>query len=197
MKPIFPLLPRHGVQLFAPCGDGQLFANRFKMTWKRIPLWARRRILTHWKSDHRCNFVGVPTVELMNYWSGKDQNTLACCAREGFMLRFWSDRFDIMPEPVACDVIAHELAHVLQGAHGWRCTSSDDSTYIVTTPHGDELCPGEVEEDADFTIHAWGFNPESIDQWCLDMGFTKAVEFATTEEFFKASLERYASHAGR
>src|SRR5262249_23509929 len=44
------LLPRHDVYLWVYDGDGRRFALAFQETWKRLPLGARRRLLSYWAS---------------------------------------------------------------------------------------------------------------------------------------------------
>ena len=48
------------------------------------------------------------------------------------------------------DLIAHELAHVLQEAWGWDFRPDD---------HCDE------EEHADLLMQAWGFDAYAMDEW--------------------------------
>ncbi len=191
------LLPRHKVELFAPQGNGPKFAANFIATWKRMPLWARRRILSHWRSDHELNFTRKPVIELLSDWSSRGRKDLACCARHGFILRFWSKRFDAMPDAVQCDVIAHELAHVHQHAVGWKIVSWNNSTHITVDGNGDELFPGDVEQDADDTMDFWGFDPESVDRWCLEMGFTKTVEAKSMDEYLSIAVNAHYGHGGR
>ncbi len=48
-----PILPRHGVYLFCVAGDGRRFARLFGQTWRKMPFWARRRLLKHWRAARR------------------------------------------------------------------------------------------------------------------------------------------------
>jgi hypothetical protein len=43
------ILGRHQVYVWAFDGDGRRFADVFRRTWRRLPLFARRQILGHWK----------------------------------------------------------------------------------------------------------------------------------------------------
>ena len=51
---LIPILPRSG--LYLPqygYGDDRRFARVFRDTWLALPLWARRRMLRHWREDQR------------------------------------------------------------------------------------------------------------------------------------------------
>src|SRR4051812_30768177 len=67
------LLPRHHIYLFAPKGGGERFARLFVETWRRLPLYARRRILKHWKNDRRADTVLRPQIELLSGWAGREK----------------------------------------------------------------------------------------------------------------------------
>src|SRR4051794_13519671 len=68
----FSLLPRHGVFLFAPNRGGERFARLFRETWGRLPLYARRRILKHWRSDPVPLPLFKPEIGLLKDWSGRE-----------------------------------------------------------------------------------------------------------------------------
>ena len=83
-----------------------------------------------------------------------------------------------MPDDVIQDLIAHELAHGLQDADGIRCTRvySDGRAVYVSKDGSYFGCRIEIEEDADYTILGWGFDPDSIDRWALEVGISKVIE---------------------
>jgi hypothetical protein len=70
-EPWFPLLPRHDIYLFAPNCGGEQFSSLFGETWKRLPLFARRRILRHWRIDDCPTLVSyfphIPTAISLNF----------------------------------------------------------------------------------------------------------------------------------
>jgi hypothetical protein len=138
-------------------GDAR-FAGIFHRAWRRIPLWARRRMTAHWRKPSwprllagvpvrpvtpgapRASLVS-PRVELLYEWTGGRLNALiepgadlatcrgggrheyAFCACEGHVLRFCAPHVDRMPDEVAMDLVAHELAHVVQYATATPLTS--------------------------------------------------------------------------
>jgi hypothetical protein len=66
-----------------------------------------------------------------------------------------------MPDPLVCDLIAHELAHVYQWGTGWNLIEEDN--YIV-------------EEDADYLVEQWGFSADGLDEWGRAKGITKVID---------------------
>ena len=175
----FPLLPRHGVWLFAPDGGGERFATLFQETWARIPLGPRRAIVRHWRSGPFAYPKPFgPEVGLMSGWSGRSggrglRGDKARTTRAGHTLTFWTKIVAAYPDDLVRDLIAHELAHVFQCADGWN---------IGAMP------PLEVEEDADWHVERWGFSADAIDVWYREHGVTRVLDPATMS---KAALARY------
>jgi hypothetical protein len=191
----FKLLPRHKVELCAFQGDGQRFADLFVQTWKRLPLWARRRILGFWRDallfDKASSVArNSPIIELADDWSGRPERGFAMVDYLGHRMRFRPIDVDVMPADVVQDLIAHELAHVLQDVYGIKCISVDDEgimTYIDA--NGDYFgCLREIEADADGAMDGWGFDHESIDRWSLAIGRTKVVEITADEAYRRLML---------
>jgi hypothetical protein len=179
-----PLLPRHNIYLAVSKGDAPRFARNFRATWKRIPLGPRRRMLAYWKDPGTLapGVVLPPMIELANpLFMGRRE--FGVCGVMGCKLQFNAKYFDRMPDDVAQDVIAHELAHAYQGAQGIHMVREyrDGSALFVQDgePWGGRL---EIEMDADDHIEGWGFDPESVDRWSLDVGITKVVEHKDTED---------------
>jgi hypothetical protein len=167
---LLPILPRHGVHLIPLAGDGRRFASLFRTTWRRMPLWARRRILGHWRSP-RFPFSTLvplsPQIELVGGWSGRVRpgvDALADVSRGGHLLRFHAGIVGQMPDDVVCDLIAHELAHVFQDAGG--LTPVPDDPDLWRWPGGEMLRGLDVEVHANEMVWNWGFEVESIDEWC-------------------------------
>ncbi len=77
-----------------------------------------------------------------------------------------------MPDDVLQDLIAHELAHVLQDAEGISIIGGDEDDRPVSA-NADRTkiyYEEDIELDADLLIEYWGFDPESIDRWALSTG---------------------------
>src|SRR5579885_3722622 len=70
----YSLLPRHGIRLFAPHGEGERFARLFANTWSQIPLGPRRSILRHWRQP--CPILAgesLPRIHLLEDWSDRER----------------------------------------------------------------------------------------------------------------------------
>ena len=83
-----PILPRHGIYLFAQNRRGGRFARLFCETWARLPLGSRRRMLRHWRSNP---FAAIqpfrPTVEILSDWSERRGRGLKGGEGKGRFLR--------------------------------------------------------------------------------------------------------------
>jgi hypothetical protein len=172
-----PLLARHGIDLTAIDGDGRRFSRVYRETWKRTPLGARRQLLGHWRSGGGLMF-GVllsPIVLLTNQLSAR--GAFAETSKFGHELKFSGKQVDAMPEDVVQDLIAHELAHVLQNAIGIRCVKQYRDGRADFVDSRGEYWGGnlELEENADCEMSIWGFDPYSIDQWSLATGRSKLL----------------------
>jgi hypothetical protein len=160
-----PLLPRHGVRLFAPARDDDRFARRFVETWRRLPYRVRRKILRHWKSGASPFTRSAPLIELLPDWSGRGgepapRGTKAAAGMMGHNLVFCSGIVDMYPDELVRDLIAQELAHVEQWASGWDIDQAD---------------PFECEEDADGLVEDWGFSPTAMDDWDMAHGLAEVL----------------------
>lgn len=184
-----PLLPRHRIRFYAWAGDGPKFSAIFRAAWGRIPLGSRRRILAHWRQG----YLGQPgpLVEVLDYPPDGDR-AMAMASHFGHRLQFQAEYVDAMPGDVLQDLIAHELAHVVQSASGIRCTArGDDGTSEWSCQDGSYFGDAlEIEQDADETMAAWGFDPNSPDRWMAATGRARRVEFGTQEESLRAVAAR-------
>jgi hypothetical protein len=187
-----PLLPRHAVHIWVLPGEGRRFVAVFRQAWRRLPLWARRRLLAHWKgSGHKLGVVLSPEVHLIDTLIEDDPRAIAGVNRFGHRLLFRSDLVAAVPDPVLQDVIAHELAHVLQHAWGIRAIKQfEDGSAVFACADG-EVFGGnlEIELDADDTIEDWGFDPKSYDRWALETGLIRRVDISPVEY-----MERLVRH---
>lgn len=113
-----PIHPRAGIFLKTELpGTGQRFASIFRSTWNALPLWARRRILRHWRepSEQGVDVLNL-TIELISDVPDEDGPGIATCCNLGHYLEFYEPLVDRMPDECVTALIAHELAHVLQYA---------------------------------------------------------------------------------
>jgi hypothetical protein len=175
---IVPIQPRNRVYLTVfGGGDGPRFARLFRETWVRLPLSVRRKLLAHWRKGGTLGFIVSPDVELSDYPFGPGR-TFGMVDHYGHRLRFRAKFVDPMPDNVVQDLIAHELAHVLQSAQGIRCVRkwTDGRAKYVDSDGMDFGGNFEIELSADEAMSRWGFNPESLDDWAREAGITKVVK---------------------
>jgi hypothetical protein len=180
-KGSFPLLPRHDIYLSAFAGDGRRFAANFRAAWERLPLNARRKLLGYWTREGLA--VGVilsPIVELVEQ-AFLGRRDFAVMDRQGHRLRFSAKFMDRMPDDVVRDIIGHEFAHCHQAALGIRCNRRYADGRAVYICRDGSVFGGnfELEEDADLTMHLWGFDPESPDRWAEEVGIRKTKTINT------------------
>jgi hypothetical protein len=159
------LLPRHGVELFAPSGGGERFAGLFKEVWRAIPIGPRRSILKHWRKG----LFGRPAIELLDDWSTSEYRrtdgfreyvrSYAQVLNNGVgcQIRFRRKAVAKMPDDVVRAMIAHELAHCYQEGFGW-----DLAKDIEDDPLSARFF---FEEYADDCAAEWGFDVNSLAQW--------------------------------
>ena len=164
---VLPILPRHRVYVFdlSLSNGGERFAENFKRTWKRLPLGPRRRILAAWKCGDsgtigRTTVLVSPQIELVDGWSGR-RDAVGAAGANGHLLRFFAPDIRRMPDNLVEDLIAHELAHVYQGA--LRMLDWDET---------DELQVAVDEQEADILMEEWGFDADALDDWLNDQGLT-------------------------
>lgn len=181
------LLPRHRVGLLCFAGDAGRFATLFRSTWKQLPLYARRAMLRYWRGQPPPTMLLSPTIELTEAFTGfwrrgdysiRDRDAYAVTSAAGFKLSFNAVLFGDMPDDVACNLIAHELAHVCQWA--WRTDHEQ--------PVGAD--PEEAEEEADDITTDWGYPPEMFDDWALTTGRARVIEHPTAEDIRMAAEKR-------
>jgi hypothetical protein len=186
------LLPRHHVYLHVDDGDGARFARLFGEAWQRLPKWARDPILRYWREDQSGLMAHSPEIRLARRWDRQGRREYARVTRCGHQMWFGSDAVASMPDEVAQDLIAHELAHVVQGVQGIRCTketSRGRATYAY--PDGSYFGTRiESEEAADEMMGRWGFDPWSSNRWSLETGRSKIIEIEDTPAARKRYLAR-------
>ena len=137
-------------------GDDVRFCEIFQRTWRRIPLWARRRLVGHWRDDCRNGTVShmSPRIELLGDWVERDR-AFGCIGRAGHRIWFWAPIVDAFPEEHVAELIAHELAHVYLFAFG-----QEEGTNRRLHRWDDP-----IEEAADELMEEWGFDPYDMDDW--------------------------------
>ena len=168
-----PILPDHGVHLLFNSGDGPRFVRLFRTTWGRLPLRVRRQIAQHWRRQDLASRAGVeqpPMIgmfrdcaELYQRADGSYRGIAAhgCETSFGFELYFNPSTVRAIPNEAVCDLIAHELAHVLDDA-------VQVSEALMRDPTEDPLRslrpydPILDEIDVTNLLLDWGFDDGSI-----------------------------------
>jgi hypothetical protein len=163
-----PILPRHGVYLFCVAGDGRRFARLFGQTWRKLPLWARRRLLKHWRAARRERYGDAPLVapwplvELVEFKSDFFRgNSEAACAQYNHRMcsfAFLAETMDRFPDDAVECVIAHELAHAV------HCIEDADYHLDPANTEYDAWGYSQSEYFADETAEDWGFDIEARDR---------------------------------
>ncbi|MFQ5462237.1 MAG: hypothetical protein ACE5E5_06370 [Phycisphaerae bacterium] len=148
-----PIVPRAGIYLI-PSGHSEdaRFCGVFRRTWRAIPPGARRRLLTHWHWRMGADTCyGSPRIELFEHWylvSHARPDTVGVCDMRGRRFRFSAPMLRHMPDEIAAELIAHELAHALQ--------------YARLRPR---LSTETWEAEARDIERAWGFDPCGASAW--------------------------------
>jgi len=152
-----PIMPRIGIYLI-PSGHGEdiRFCTVFKATWLAIPLDARRRLLGHWRRNTHADAGRLtPKIELFEHWyrvSHARADTVGVCDLRGNRFRFSAPMVRHMPDKIAAELIAHELAHALQYSYLLLHARSSMST---------EAWEAEARE----IERTWGFDPCGASAW--------------------------------
>lgn len=188
---VLPIDARHQIYLWPYSGNGPRFVGLFRATWTRIPLGARRRMLKHWRDDSTiysqlCQLA--PSIE-MSEWCPDNPDEdgegkiWGQAKFNGRKLWFSSIVFDRMPDEIAQDLIAHELAHVLQYSFGWDEEIVDDCH--VMRRGDDVMTAGELEQWADEIMQDWGFDDTAMDDWAVKE-FGMPTYTLTMKQMFEA-----------
>ena len=150
------LLPRHAVYFFAPLDLRPRFKDVFSLTWRRLPLDVRRRLLRKWR-ERRRGEPSLPEYLVPKFLVGsatlmtrdKDKNTAARYTdafTEFLFVDFFVER---LSDEALAALIAHELAHCFLD-HGPEC--------------GMEKWVREVEVFE--ALSEWGFEEDVFDDEC-------------------------------
>lgn len=200
---VFRLHPRHPI--FVRVGyraeGGERFARLFRETWRRLPLCARRTILAYWRCEPIPALPIKPDIELLSYWPGQRRgrglrSDKAAVYHHGYSMKFWWKIVAAYPDNVVMDLIAHELAHVIQYGVGYRDVVRDGRP-VTIDPDGEELSMAQVEEYADWIAQLCGFEPWSIDDWDLEHGVTRFVDLDRVSASTRRRLLREQERCGR
>jgi len=135
-------------------GAAARFANLFRQAWRRIPRADRQAMLRHWRALSH-GVAGLPMIQYAERWRDHEYGEIANTSLDGRLLRFKSTAVDALPDSAACDLIAHELAHVFLIA-----------TRNTPPPsRGKQLRHTPAEMRADGLARSWGFEPDSLAIW--------------------------------
>lgn len=159
-----PIIPASGLWLLKlGIGNDERFAQIFRDTWRQIPLKARRLIVKFWRRNTppwAATGLRSPTIQLTDYWefserSWRQKNELGICGLDGHGLFFYGPVVDKMPQRHVEELIAHELAHVVQSATDGPPHTDRTIARIFDT----------TENIADEYMEGWGFDSEAMDEW--------------------------------
>ncbi len=164
------LLPKHGVYLSAPSGDGERLCSLFVRVWEQIREKDRETILSHWfQGSARIDEFSIMATELATEWCNRTSEYLethgivAQCRDCGCKVYFHRNSFGdkaAMIDEDACYYIAHELAHVT-----WIARKERFHLEAAANQSPDRNCgePDSVDEScenlADDLAAEWGFLP--------------------------------------
>lgn len=120
--------------------SAERFIRQFRSTWNRLPAPIQTCIAKHWR--------GRGEIIVSDDLPGGEPKTygLVRSADHGMCVYFRASFVDGLPEGLLCDLIAHELAHVVQVVKG--------------LPMSDEAQAESIHE-------AWGFDLQELRQWAL------------------------------
>jgi hypothetical protein len=96
------------------------------------------------------------------------------------LLRFWHPIIVAYPDALVRDLVAHELAHVVQRAIGQEFPDKY-----------------ECEMDADWRVEDWGFSATAMDDWDRVHGLTRVFQWDTLNERQRRRISARADRAGR
>jgi hypothetical protein len=159
-----PLLARHRVFLYAPCGDGEVFARRFIKVWKCIPIKDRRTLLRHWRQRPADPVTGQAIIAAMLVpgWGATEADTIAQCRETGHKLFFKHDHFQLCPGMLNY-YIAHELAHATWTARGESAHMEAAAELSPDISREDDDIGKACEQLAEKLATEWGFRREWVD----------------------------------
>ena len=179
---ILPIDRRQKIYLSPLSGNGPRFVALFRATWRRLPQSVRRKILKHWH-NHRlmCQVPFSPQIMLAdldaknggNYVPGvhpsKKSVLFGNTSIDGHRVRFNANVVDVLPDNLVCNLVAHELAHVFQGATGIReAIDSETREQFHVDAYGNRISKGMMEDDANYRMREWGFDAGSIGIWLIE-----------------------------
>jgi hypothetical protein len=174
----FPIVSHAGLRLWASNDDGARTARLFAETWRGLPLWMRRRLLTHWRAERQSGKgITYPHVFLTATVPAPRSDTAAFeladavgvwRPSEGALI-LRAGVVDRMPDDLVRVLIAHELAHAY-----WTAERMLSGRYTHAV---------EIEEDSEEEHKVCEFNSSVLghDEGLLDDWLWKNVGDAALE----------------
>jgi hypothetical protein len=147
-------------------GDEDRFAEVFRLTWRRIPLGARRSLLKHWRESRsdldRREGTPSPHIALRREWIQREPLTLGCWKPKSMHILFYAPVVDTMPVEVLVSLIAHEIGHAyLEAIH--------HESMFLSRKFEEEIASGKCrnpQEDVVFEILLeWGIDEQPYHDW--------------------------------
>ncbi len=157
-----PLVKRSGIYLM-PFGhaDDERFARNFRETWRLMGKDGRRSLTDYWRNPDPMRWVPQilsPGIELLDDWSGRDDDDFGYCTNNGHKFMFWACGVDAMPDDIVQTLIAHELGHA------YRCAIGEHIIDPANLPTESDRI--EEEMNTRLTVEClWGFDEEALSEW--------------------------------
>lgn len=206
MVQLIPILPRSG--LYLPqfgYADDRRFARIFRETWLSLPLWARRRMLRHWREDSR-RVIG----DLMVTKATRGKAPSECpvgSVQDARIHTMISPKIELLPGWYGSECVLNvrlcearelmqPLGQVLWGGHVLRFWSeavgrmpddivrrliAHELAHVFQHAVGYEEHFGYIPDHDECELHTeemadfWGFNGEAIHRWADEEGIIKVI----------------------
>lgn len=145
--------------------DQARLVRLFGETWRRLPLYVRRALLTFWRRPSHwpvdvplpdgfkgCVFAKVRLVRTLGQCDGllhelaAPLDAMGCCSSDGRLVRFSDAWCALLSDEAVRVLVAHELCHAFFRARGWY----EDDPW------------DEEHADLEGWLDEWGFDEELL-----------------------------------
>lgn len=147
------LIPTSNMWLWSNAGDVERFTRLFRQAWKRVPLWARRKILARYREIWPPGCGVNMTVQLIDWlsdWNRGDSGDAIAQCNSMLNLSFRSSWCDNATDHELEETIAHELAHAYLFS-------------IHAESHSGPINSFDAHVDVFELLMDWGFDGSMVD----------------------------------